>query len=224
MSRSATLPVRGALRERTRDLLLDAAVRVFARKGAGAAAIHEIAAEAGVSNGTFYNYFRTREALLEATSLRLAGRLHEAIGVSRAAVDDPAERMAIGCRRFVLQAQQDPVWAHALLRVWHSTPTPSLTAADPLLSDLRAGRRRGRFRCGDDKVGLDLVQGTVLAGMRSVLEGRPAEAHASAIAAAILRGLGVAPAEAEEITARPLPPLGTVTAPAVPRSAARRRR
>src|SRR5688572_10528976 len=185
MARSGVVPVRGALRARTRDLLLDAAVRVFARKGAGAAAIHEIAAEAGVSNGTFYNYFRTREALLEATSLRLAARLHHAIAGSRAAVDDPAERMAIGCRHFVLQAQHDPVWAAALLRVWHSTPTPSLTAADPLLADLRAGRRRGRFRFPSERVALDLVQGTVLAGIRSVLEGEAADAHAAAIAAVV---------------------------------------
>lgn len=221
---SATPPVRGALRERTRDLLLDAAVRVFAKKGAGAAAIHEIAAEAGVSNGTFYNYFRTREALLEATSLRLAARLHAAIAVSRATVDDPAERMAIGCRRFVLQAEHDPVWAHALLRVWHSTPTPSLTAADPLLSDLRAGRRRGRFRHADERVALDLIQGTVLAAMRSVLEGQPAADHAAAVAATILRGLGMSATEADAVASRPLPPLGPATkreAPA-PRRAARR--
>lgn len=214
MPRSSVAPIRGSIRERTRDLLLDAAVRVFAKKGAGAAAIHEIAAEAGVANGTFYNYFRTREALLEATSLRLASRLHEAIATSRAAVADPAERMAIGCRRFVGHAARDPVWAAALLRVWHSTPTPSLTAADPLLADLRAGRRRGRFRFADERVALDLVQGTVLAGMRSVLEGRAAARHASAIAAAVLRGLGVDAAEADAIAARPLPPLGVDATPA----------
>lgn len=224
MPRSAVVPVRGALRERTRDLLLDAAVRVFARKGAGAAAIHEIAAEAGVANGTFYNYFRTREALLEATSLRIARRLHEAIAVSRTAVDDPAERMAIGTRRFVLQAERDRVWAAALLRVWHSTATPSLTAADPLLADLRGGRRKGRFHFTDEKVALDLVQGTVLAGMRSVLDGRPAAAHASAVAAVILRGLGMTATEADAIAARPLPPLVEVSSPRPPRPAARRRR
>jgi AcrR family transcriptional regulator len=223
MPRAAVAPVRGVLRERTRDLLLDAAVRVFARKGAGAAAIHEIATEAGVANGTFYNYFRTREALLEATSLRLARRLHEAIAASRAAVDDPAERMAIGCRRFVLQAEHDPVWAAALLRVWHTTSTPSATAADPLLADLRGGRRRGRFKFADEKVALDLVQGTVIAGMRSVLDGRPAGAHATAIAAVVLRGLGMTPAEADAIAARPLPPLGPMpSGPARP--SARRRR
>lgn len=212
MARSALAPLRGALRERTRELLLDAAVRVFAKKGAGAAAIHEIAAEAGVANGTFYNYFRTREALLEATSMRLAARLHDAIGESRAGVDDPAERLAIGCRRFVAQAEHDPVWAAALLRVWHSTPTPSVAAADPLLADLRAGRRRGRFAYADERTALDLVQGTVLAGMRSVLDGRPGRAHATAIATVVLRGLGVAAEDAAAIAARRLPPL-TADAP-----------
>jgi AcrR family transcriptional regulator len=207
MPRTAVRPVRSPLRERTRELLLDAAMRVFARKGAGAAAIHEIAAEAGVANGTFYNYFRTREALLEATSLRLALRLHDAIAASRIAVDDPAERVAIGCRRFVLRARQDPVWAAALLRVWHSTSTASATAADPLLADLRAGRRHGRLRYASEAAALDLVQGTVLAGMRSVLEGRAPDAHASAIAALVLRGLGVAGKEADAIAARALPPI-----------------
>jgi AcrR family transcriptional regulator len=226
---SAVAPARGGLRARTRELLLDAAVRVFARKGAGAAAIHEIAAEAGVANGTFYNYFRTREDLLEATSLRLALRLHAAIAASRSAVDDPAERVAIGCRRFVLQARQDPVWASALLRVWHSTAVASTTAADPLLDDLRAGRRARRLKYANETAALDLVQGTVLSGMRSVLEGRAADEHASAIAALVLRGLGVTPAAADTIAARPLPPLleappSAAPARPVPRTPRARRR
>src|SRR5262245_54018831 len=207
MPRTAPTPVRGGVRERTRDLLLDAAVRVFARKGAGAAAIHEIAAEAGLANGTFYNYFRTREALLEATSLRLAERLHAEIADSRAAVDDPAERVAIGCRRFVLQASNDPVWGAALLRVLHSTAPPSSRAAAPVLADLRAGRRRGRFRYASESAAVDLVQGTVLAGMRTVLEGRAGLEHAAAVAALVLRGLGLTAADADAVAARPLPAL-----------------
>ena len=230
MPASALEPLRGALRERTRELLLDAAVRVFARKGAGAAAIHEIAAEAGVANGTFYNYVRTREELLEATSLRLALRLHAAIATSRTPVADPAERVAIGCRRFVLQAADDPVWATALLRVWHSSGTASATAADPLLADLRAGRRADRLRFANEAAALDLIQGTVLAGMRSVLEGKPAARHARAIAALVLRGLGVTGADADAIAARPLPPLAVradgapVAAASRARTARRRRR
>jgi len=47
----------------------------------------------------------------------------------------------------------------------------------------------------------------VLAGMRTVLEGRAGAEHASAVASLVLRGLGVVPAEADEIARRPLPPL-----------------
>ena len=203
----------GRVRARTRALLVDAAVRVFARKGAGAAAIHEIATEAGVANGTFYNYFRTREELLDAASGRLAERLHAEIAASRAAVGDAAERVAIGCRRFVLHALHDPTWGAAILRVWGGSPVLNVQTAAAVLDDLRAGRRRKRLRYASETAAADLVQGTVLAGMRTVLEGRAGEEHASAVAALVLRGLGVAAAEADAITTRPLPPLiGTAAA------------
>lgn len=200
-------PPRAGVRARTRALLLDAALRVFARKGAGAAAIHEIAAEAGMANGTFYNYFRTREELLAAASVHLAERVSDRISASYAAVADPAERVAIGCRRFVLQAMADPTWAAALLRVWASAPLLNQHSAAAVLKDLRSGRRRGRFSIPSEAAGLDLVQGAVLAGMRTVLEGRAAAEHATAVAALVLRGLGVPDAEAAKIAARDLPPL-----------------
>jgi len=44
--------------------ILEAAARVFARKGYHAATTKEIAAEAGVSEGTIYNYFQSKEDLL----------------------------------------------------------------------------------------------------------------------------------------------------------------
>jgi AcrR family transcriptional regulator len=197
----------GRARARTRALLLDAALRVFARKGAGAASIQEITAEAGVANGTFYNYFRTREALLEAASARLAERFFAEITASAAGVTDPAERVAIGSRRFVLRAVRDPTWAQALLRVWGSTPHLHARTATPVLADVRAGRRLGRFTVRSEAAAVDLVQGSVVAGMRTVLEGRAGEAHAAAVAALVLRGLGVSSDEADQITRRPLPPI-----------------
>jgi AcrR family transcriptional regulator len=201
----------GGVRARTRAHLVDAALRVFARKGAGAAAIHEIAAEAGFANGTFYNYFRTREELLAAASVRLAERFGDRVAASYAAVADPAERVAIGCRRFVLEALREPVWGQALLRVWASTPLLGASVAKAVLADLRAGRRRGRFTIPAEPAALDLVQGAVLAGVRSVVEGRAGEPHAVAIATLVLRGLGIDSDEAAEIANRPLPPLPAST-------------
>jgi AcrR family transcriptional regulator len=203
----ARRPRPSRVRARTRNLLLDAAVRVFSRKGAGGAALHEIAAEAGLSNGSFYNYFRTREELVAAASLRLAESLFAEISASSARVSDPAERVAIGSRRFVLKAMHDPTWGAAVLRVWASSPALQAHTGAGLLADLRAGRRRGRLRFANEPAAVDLVQGAVLAGMRRVLEGRAAEQHGAAVAALVLRGLGVAASEADEIAQRPLPPL-----------------
>jgi TetR/AcrR family fatty acid metabolism transcriptional regulator len=52
--------------------ILDAATRVFASKGFRAATTREIATEAGVSEGTIYNYFDSKYDLLIAMSQRLA--------------------------------------------------------------------------------------------------------------------------------------------------------
>jgi TetR/AcrR family fatty acid metabolism transcriptional regulator len=60
----------GALTERSigsedkRQLILDAAVRVFARSGYHAARVGDIAAEAGVAHGLLYHYFDSKEELL----------------------------------------------------------------------------------------------------------------------------------------------------------------
>ena len=48
-----------------RRLLLDAAVRVFARKGYHACRVADIAAEAGVAHGLLYHYFDSKEDVLQ---------------------------------------------------------------------------------------------------------------------------------------------------------------
>lgn len=57
---------RARLVERRRQGILEAAARVFAQKGYDRATTREIAAEADVSEGTIYNYFRNKQALVDA--------------------------------------------------------------------------------------------------------------------------------------------------------------
>src|SRR3954470_3303384 len=54
----------GAVIDRRRELL-DAAVRVFARKGFHASRVGDIAEEAGVAHGLLYHYFRSKDGVLE---------------------------------------------------------------------------------------------------------------------------------------------------------------
>jgi TetR/AcrR family fatty acid metabolism transcriptional regulator len=52
--------------EDKRRLILDAAVRVFARKGFHASRVGDIAREAGVAHGLLYHYFDSKNHVLEA--------------------------------------------------------------------------------------------------------------------------------------------------------------
>lgn len=56
--------------EQTRNLLIDAAEEVFARKGFGAASLDDIAATAGYTRGAIYVHFRAKEELFFAVSDR----------------------------------------------------------------------------------------------------------------------------------------------------------
>jgi len=51
-------------RERMANEILQAAARVFARRGFAGATVREVAEEADVAEGTIYNYFKNKEDLL----------------------------------------------------------------------------------------------------------------------------------------------------------------
>jgi AcrR family transcriptional regulator len=77
-----TKEVNARIRQERRAHILEAAWRVFARKGT-AATMEEIAVEASVSNGLVYRYFSTKEALfaelVERTTQSSLNRVQQAL-------------------------------------------------------------------------------------------------------------------------------------------------
>ena len=67
MQQVATLRTRQ--RTDTRQKVLDAARRVFETRGFAGARTQDVAEAAGVSHGSVFVYFRTREALIAALSI-----------------------------------------------------------------------------------------------------------------------------------------------------------
>jgi AcrR family transcriptional regulator len=57
-------PIQEQLIVARRDQILDAAAKVFAEKGFHPATIRDVAKEAGIADGTIYNYFQNKPALL----------------------------------------------------------------------------------------------------------------------------------------------------------------
>jgi len=71
---------------------LEAAGNVFGRLGFGAAKIADIAAEAGVSVGTLYNYFKNKDAVIDSLVTHESSHF-QAFVRSAEQIEDPVERI-----------------------------------------------------------------------------------------------------------------------------------
>jgi AcrR family transcriptional regulator len=84
-----------SLRQRLNDLrrehILDAATRVFAAKGFNGATIRDIGQAAGIADGTIYNYFENKDALLFGILDRLNETERRERDLTRPTGADPGE-------------------------------------------------------------------------------------------------------------------------------------
>jgi AcrR family transcriptional regulator len=111
-------PPAGTKGRRTHDALLDATERRLAAGGYPAATSTAIAADAGLSTGTFYTYFEDRHAALAAAFARRLENLIAAVEAElrvEGLLDDGLEA--------VLEHAVVSVWP----RTWRRTFTPSRT-------------------------------------------------------------------------------------------------
>jgi AcrR family transcriptional regulator len=186
---------------RTETRILEAALRVFAERGPDAPVIDEFVHAAGISRGTFYNYFDSVEALLRATSEWTTREIVLAIEDALAELDGPTLRFGVGLRLFFAFAQRDPLWARFVARVW------SVGGLELPLRDIEAGIRRGHFRVPSGDAAHDLVFGGVREALRRIGGGRVAATFGDHVAATCLQALGADPARVAAVLAHPLPAL-----------------
>ena len=102
--------------EDKRKLLLDAAVRVFARKGYHGSRVGDIAEEAGVAHGLLYHYFDSKEQVLQIVFREnfseLLARFRE---VEEA--DEPAWEKLAGLAKILLRTwRNDPDLVTVMVR------------------------------------------------------------------------------------------------------------
>ncbi len=102
--------------EDKRRLILDAAVRVFARKGYHTSRVGDIAEEAGVAHGLLYHYFRSKEELLETIFRETWRDVLDAIRTVEETDESARDRLA-GIAKILLRAwRRDPDLVRVLVR------------------------------------------------------------------------------------------------------------
>jgi TetR/AcrR family transcriptional regulator, fatty acid metabolism regulator protein len=103
-----TLTERSNGHEDKRRMILQAAVRVFARKGYHTCRVGDIAEEAGVAHGLLYHYFRSKDDVLECVFRETWADI---VGAARRVeeTDEPARDRLTGIAKILLRAwKRDP--------------------------------------------------------------------------------------------------------------------
>jgi AcrR family transcriptional regulator len=190
-----------------RRLILDAAVRVFARQGYDDSRVGDVAKEAGVAYGLVYHYFGSKDAVLEAVFREQWGRLLAAVALAEETGKTAPEQLELVVKIVLRAWRDDPDLVRLLVREITRSPhiQDELDEIGQAFASLQRivarGQAEGTFRPGlDPQIAAWMLYG----GLEEVLTGwvlgqlpDSADAVAAAereVTATLVGGLRVRPA------------------------------
>jgi AcrR family transcriptional regulator len=190
-------------RARSRFELVTAAFRVFAEKGIEAPVIDDFITASGLSRGTFYNHFKTKDAILKAVADELAREINERILPVLKPLTDPAERVCAALLSFIDIAAADPTRGWIMVRMIPLLGGPlNEQMRRGARNDIKAGIERGRFHVESVHAAIDVGLGMATLVIRSML-GKHMPANYSRLAVAMfLQSLGIEREEARRLAAK----------------------
>ena len=130
---------------RTRQALIDAAVRLIAEGRGNRASIQEITERADIGFGSFYNHFDSKEQLFQTASEEVMERWGQMIDRASAGITDPAELFAVGLRISGRLGWTHPDIAGFLTGAGLDALDIPGGLAPRALRDIEAGQAAGRF-------------------------------------------------------------------------------
>jgi AcrR family transcriptional regulator len=194
-------------RARMRRTLVEAALLVFAEKGVDASVIDDVITAAGVSRGTFYNYFRTNTELLIAANEELGNELVRHIEENVGSIPSPATRLATGIRLYFDMARRFPLLAQFLARVGPQAAGPSNLLYKYLPVHLVAGMKCGELVAMPVPAALDIIVGSGILAVARISAGKADDEYLDACLLGLMRSLGYPSQRAKALIVNPLPSL-----------------
>jgi AcrR family transcriptional regulator len=180
-------------RERTRKVILSAAYSLVCRKDGHLTRIEEICPLARISLGTFYNYFSSINELLDALAFEISNDINVRIRALLLLMPPGAFRVSAGARLYLHQVRIDQAWGRAMVNLTGSGPQFGFISLQHVAKVIAEGIELGEFQIPNVEIGCDLVMGTVLSAMMTMIRAPFPDEYPEMVARQILIGLGVRP-------------------------------
>jgi AcrR family transcriptional regulator len=185
----------------TRQALLDATHSLLASRSLDALTVDQIASEADVAKGTFYNYFADKEAVARELASHVRLLVENDITRANEGIADPAARIGRAFCCVVRFSQDAPQQAVAMMRLFPHATDPSAPINSGVRGDVAEGLSRGRFIASSEDVAIACIVGVFTAGVNRALDLPPSDARelTRELGAILLHGLGLGRAQAASI-------------------------
>ncbi|NIB43069.1 TetR/AcrR family transcriptional regulator [Pseudomaricurvus alkylphenolicus] len=185
-------------RERTRSALIDSAIKVIAEKGFESASIKEITQAAGLANGTFYNHFTDRESLASEAAGVAIFEIALEIKEEVKDIEDGLDKVIVSSDKVVDRTINAPTWGKIIIGAWHHLDDFQQDVAQIMRSDLNLAKRQGLTSLPINKLLEYQICSLIVLSISLQLKNGRNKATRLETAEAILRLLGIAPAEAKQ--------------------------
>lgn len=169
-----SLTDRSIAQEEKRRLILDAAVRVFARDGFHTSRVGDIAEEAGVAHGLLYHYFASKDEVLRTVFSENWGELlarFESVEASK----EPADEKLRGIVKILLRTwRNDPALVTVMVREVGRSPQLATQVDDigrafaVIQRVVEQGQADGAFR---PEIDARLASWVIYGGLEEILTG-----------------------------------------------------
>ncbi len=186
-------------RRRTRAAILRAGFHLIGQEHGRFQRIEDICAEAGVSRGTFYNYFNGLEDFYSALSFELSSDFEVAVEKQMQRFSTVSARTGAAIRYHLHAARQNPLWGWAMINTSIGREIFGPEAAKRVKATIEEGIKAGEFHVANAETGKSLLLGASLGATLDILHGRARKGYPEDVALSILTGLGVAKARAGAI-------------------------
>jgi len=194
-------------RARTRAKIIAAAFDMFGEQNGLFVRVEDIAERAGITRATFYDHFHGMAELREAVSYELTHDFLIAVTHSVSLLEDPRERAAAATRFYLERVRHDPRWGWSMINLSANGIPFGDETHRQAAQTVQEGMSASQLTVADSAIGRDIVLGTALAAIGTMLREKKGDDYVAAVVEAVLLGLGVGATDAAEIARRPLPPL-----------------
>jgi len=188
-----------------RTRLLEAALQVIDAKGLESTLIDDVVSAAGVSRGTFYNYFQTIEELLAELGTELGNEIMRAVESAVEDYPDPVLRLASGLRLYLRTVSGHPSVARFFWRAGFHAISPNHLVYEYLPRHIGEGIDRGDLQVSDITMAIDIIAGVGMTAIHAASTRAVPADQPEQMVGHILLALGVRRPVVRRLLSRDLP-------------------